>query len=135
MSVIPMLYLQLYSLFCIVSSPNSNISSFMIDLAILIENETFGIQSCLCYGYSLLKFKNTITVFDAVQSTLCLGPPVNLEESRSLKKFSTKNLWKNYAFELTVNKIFLFLFFLFKYDEIIIKQPSSRTFCIKVANF
>ena len=30
---------------------------------------------------------------------------------------------------------YFYLFFLFKYDEIIIKQPSSRIFGIKVVNF
>ena len=30
---------------------------------------------------------------------------------------------------------YFYLFFLFKYDEVIIKQPSSHTFGIKVAKF
>ena len=30
---------------------------------------------------------------------------------------------------------YFYLFFLFKYDELIIKQPSSRTFGIKVGKF
>ena len=42
---------------------------------------------------------------------------------------------KIYAFEFTDNYIFLFLFFLFKYDEVIIKQHSCCSFDKKVVYF
>ena len=50
------------------------------------------------------------------------------------KNFIKKFYVKNYNIELTVYYIFLF-FFLFKYDEIIRKQPSSSTFGTKVVKF
>ena len=54
---------------------------------------------------------------------LCLVSPCEFGRISVFEKIFIKKIFvKNYAFELTVNKIFLFLFvFLFKYDEIIIK--------------
>ena len=64
------------------------------------------------------------------------SPPVKLEESWSLKKFSTKILCKILCLLTYCELDFLiFVFLLFKYDEIIIKQPSSCTFGIKVVKF
>ena len=61
------------------------------------------------------------------------SPPVKLEESWFLKKISTNFFCKNYAFELSVNKIFLFFWvFLFKYwPVIIIKKPFQLLFWYK----
>ena len=71
-------------------------------------------------------------IFSEQQSS----PPVNLEESRSLKKFSKKFMYKTIPSNLLWTRFSYFcLFFLFKYDEIIIKQPSSHTFSIKVVKF
>ena len=77
------------------------------------------------------------TVFDAVQSPLCLVPPCEIGRILVFEKIFNKIFSaKNYAFELTVNKIFYFcLIFLFKCDEIIIKQPSSCTFGMNVVKF
>ena len=62
--------------------------------------------------------------------------PVNLEESRSLKKISTKSFIKNMSMNLLRTRFSYFLFvFLFKYDEVIIKQPSSCSFGKKVGKF
>ena len=68
------------------------------------------------------------TIFDAIQCPHEFGRISVFE-----KKFQQKNLCKNYAFELTVKRSSYFcLFFLFKYDEVIIKQSTSCTFGIKV---
>ena len=81
-----------------------------------------GVHSSIEY------FSFLYTVLDSVQSPLCLipllsSPPVNLEESRSLKKNSVKKLCLWNYFELD-----LLIFFLFKYEFVIIKQPSSCSF-------
>ena len=65
-------------------------------------------------------------VFDAVQS------PVNLEESWSLKK-NSKNLYKKFIQKIILLTyweldLLILCFFLFKYDVVIIKQPSSCSF-------
>ena len=49
------------------------------------------------------------------------SPPVKLEESWSLKKFSTKFFLTMPSNLLWTRFSYFYLFFLFKYDEIIIK--------------
>ena len=74
-----------------------------------------------------------ISIFDVVQSPSLSSPPVNLEESWSLKisfnnKFCVKKLWLSNYFEQDL----LFFVFQFKYDAEIIKTPSSYSFGKKV---
>ena len=72
------------------------------------------------------------TVFDAVQSPPCEFGRISVFEKIFNKKFYEKKFCLRTYFE---PNLLFFCFFLFKYDEIIIKQPSSNTFDMKVVKF
>ena len=77
------------------------------------------------------------TVFDAVQSPPLSSPPCEIGRILVFEKIFNKFFCKKTIplnFMWTRSSYFC-LFFLFKYDEVIIKQPSSCTFGIKVVIF
>ena len=78
------------------------------DLSYLYQNKSWRLLLL-----SKWKIENTTTIFDAVLSPLS-SPPVNLEESRSLKKFSTKTLCKKLCL-WTYCELDLLIFVCFSY--------------------
>ena len=80
---------------------------------------------------------NVYTVFDAVQSPPLSSTPCEIGRILVFEKLSTNFFCKK---TMPLNLLwtrssYFCLFFLFKYNEKIIKQPSSCTFCIKVVKF
>ena len=105
------------------------IVSFWTSFGFLIQSVTLHIFMPSLYHFDQYWFSDIIP-YSTLSSPTLYSPPVNLEESRSLKKFSTNFFLEKIClrtnFEL--NLLFIFCFFLFKYDAVIIKQPSSCTF-------
>ena len=83
------------------------------------------------------KRSSYVLPYSTLSSPLCLVPLWNWKNLGLWKKFRQifflqKTMPLNFMW---TRSSYFCLFFLFKYDAVIIKQPSSRTSCIKVVKF